>query len=55
MWQDKQSLQINVKPNTSPTKIIKYEGDILYVQLKAEPEDGKANKELLKLLKKESK
>lgn len=46
-------LHIKVFPQSGQSKIIKYENDILRVKLKAAPEKGKANLELIKLLHKE--
>ncbi len=48
------TLSIHVKPNSKEQKIIQ-ENDNLVVSLKSPPIKGKANKELLKLIKKEVK
>ena len=44
-------MKVRVKPN-SKKQDIKKENNILTVYLKSQPEKGKANQELLKLLKK---
>ena len=46
-------MKVKVKPNSGKSLILGEEDGILHVALKAAPEDGKANTELLKLLKKE--
>lgn len=43
---------ITVKPNQPKTQILEQTRDQLKIALKAPPEDGKANEELLKFLKK---
>lgn len=46
-------MKVKVKPNSSRSEILEEKDGILHVALKSPPEDGKANIELLKLLKKE--
>ncbi len=41
-------LKIIVKPNSPKTEIIKPEKDTLRINVKASPEKGKANKEIIK-------
>lgn len=45
-------IQVMVKPNSKETKILKNEKGILHIALREPPENNKANKELLKLIKK---
>jgi uncharacterized protein (TIGR00251 family) len=47
------SFQLNLKvtPNASRSEIVGYDGEQLRVKIAAVPEDGKANKALLKYLK----
>ncbi len=45
-------LAIKVVPNASKTEIVGWLGEALKVRLQAVPEDGKANKVLLKLMSK---
>jgi len=44
-------LIVLVKPNAKRNRIINQSSDIIEVQIAAPPKNGKANKELLKLLK----
>ena len=46
-------LRVTVIPNASKNEIISNKNNILKVKLKAVPQKGKANEELLKFLKKE--
>lgn len=46
-------IQVKVKPNQPKTRIIKEENNVLYIDIKAKPEDNKANIELIKFFKKE--
>ena len=47
-------LQVKAIPNASKSEIVGFEGDgALKIKLRAVPEDGKANKELVKLLSKQ--
>jgi uncharacterized protein (TIGR00251 family) len=45
-------LQINVTPNALRSKIVGWQGDILKIRLKAVPEKGEANEELIAFLSK---
>jgi uncharacterized protein (TIGR00251 family) len=45
-------LKVKVIPNSSRSEVGKMLGDELKVKLMSPPEDGKANKELIKLLEK---
>jgi len=45
-------LKVTVIPNASKNEIISNKNDVLKVKLKAVPQKGKANEELLKFLKK---
>ncbi len=45
-------VKVCVKPNASRSEVIGYEDDCLVVRVAAPPREGKANKELLKILKK---
>lgn len=45
-------VKVCVKPNASRSEVIGYEEDCLVVRVAAPPREGKANKELLKILKK---
>ena len=49
------SLIVKVKPSKPESKIIGIDKGILIIELTAKPIDGKANKELLKLLKEQFK
>ncbi|MBT3985564.1 YggU family protein [archaeon] len=44
-------MKVRVKPNSKKQEVIEENG-VITVYLKAQPEKGKANKELLKILKK---
>lgn len=55
MWHELEYLEIKVKAPKSPSKIIKFEDNVLLVQISKAPENGLANQELIKLLKKETK
>ncbi len=46
-------LIVHVKPNKKVSRIVSMNGNELIVELSAKPVEGEANKELLKLLKKE--
>ena len=46
-------LRVTVIPNASKNEIISNKNNILKIKLKAVPQKGKANEELLKFLKKE--
>lgn len=46
-------IQVKVKPNQPKTRITKEENNILYIDLKAKPENNEANIELIKFFKKE--
>ena len=46
-------LHIKVRTQSGKSEIIKYQDEILKVNLKAVPEKGKANQELIQLLSKE--
>lgn len=43
-------LRIHVQPNASKTQIVGIHGDALKVKIKAPPEDGRANDELVSFL-----
>ncbi len=43
---------VNIKPNSKVEKII-IKGDVIQASVKSPPVDGKANKELLRMIKKE--
>ncbi|ALU11770.1 hypothetical protein EYM_04550 [Ignicoccus islandicus DSM 13165] len=45
-------VKVCVKPNSAKSEVVGWEGDCLVVRVDAPPERGKANKELIKLLKK---
>ncbi len=45
-------LRIRVKPSSNKNKIVKMEDGVFKIWVKSAPEKGKANKELLKYLKK---
>ncbi len=45
-------VKVCVKPNASRSEVVGYEEDCLVVRVAAPPREGKANKELLKILKK---
>ena len=45
-------VKVCVKPNASKSEVVGYEDDCLVVRVAAPPKEGKANKELLKVLKK---
>ena len=44
-------LIVKVKPNKKASRIVSINGNELIVELKAQPIEGRANRELLKLLK----
>ena len=46
----KECIHVKVKPSSSTSEILGEKDGVLQVSLKSPPEDGKANKELLKLL-----
>ncbi len=46
------NLKIKVNPNSSLTKITNYEHGILTIKVTSPPIDGKANREIIKLLSK---
>ena len=46
-------MRVTVIPNASKNEIISNKNNILKIKLKAVPQKGKANEELLKFLKKE--
>ena len=48
-------LLVKVTPRSSQNKIVSWDGEILKVRLKAVPEKGNANKELITFLSKELK
>ncbi len=48
-------IKVRVRPSSSMNRIKKVEGDIYFIDIKAPPEGGKANKELIKFLSKEFK
>jgi uncharacterized protein len=50
----KKEFKVKVTPNASSTEIREYDGEVLHIRLKSIPDKGKANKELIKYLKKES-
>lgn len=45
-------LKVKVKPDSSETKVRKVEGNVVFVDVKAPPVEGKANAELLRFLRK---
>jgi hypothetical protein len=45
-------LFVKVIPNAGKTEIVKAENDVLKIRLKAQPEKGKANEELIRFLSK---
>ncbi len=45
-------IKVCVKPNAKKNEVVGYEDDCLVVKVAAPPREGRANKELLKLLKK---
>ena len=45
-------LKIIVKPNSPKNKILKYEKNALKIAIKAKPEKGQANKEIIKFFSK---
>ena len=45
-------VKVCVKPNASKSEVLGFEEDCLVVRVAAPPKEGKANKELLRLLKK---
>lgn len=45
-------VKVCVKPNSSKSEVVGYEDDCLVVRLAAPPREGKANKELIRILKK---
>jgi uncharacterized protein (TIGR00251 family) len=45
-------LKVCVKPNAPVSEVVGYEDDCLVVKVAAPPQGGKANRELVKLLKK---
>lgn len=47
------TLQIKVKPNAKVSSLEKGDDGVWFAQLKAQPVDGKANKELIALVAKE--
>lgn len=47
-------LCVRVKPNSSQTQVTKIDGNIVHICVAAAPQENKANKELLKFLKKET-
>ena len=51
----KTTLSVKVTPRSSQNKIVSWDGEILKVRLKAVPEKGNANKELIAFLSKELK
>jgi uncharacterized protein len=55
-WKEKGRITLRIRTNAPKTQIISYEDNILRVDVKALPEEGKANKEIIrffsKLLKK---
>lgn len=52
---DNKYLRIKVIPNSAKTEISKWDGENLKIKIKASPEKGKANSELVKFFKKEYK
>jgi uncharacterized protein len=50
---DKKEVKIRVIPNASVSEIKDFKEGVLQVRLNAVPDKGKANKELIKLFKKE--
>jgi len=46
-------LSVKVFPQSGKSEIVKYQDEVLRINLKAVPEKGKANAELIKLLAKE--
>lgn len=48
-------VKVKVKTNCGKSKIIKKEKDVYFVELKAKPEKGEANLELIKLFRREFK
>jgi len=48
-------IKVKVKPGSSKQNIVKISDEVYEVNLKSRPEDGKANAELLKMLRKEFK
>ena len=53
LFLNKEFINVRVTPNSKESCIKEFKNDILYVKLKSIPDKGKANKELVKLLKKE--
>ena len=47
---EEKCIRVKVKPSSSRSEILGEKGGILHIALKSPPENGKANKELLKLL-----
>ena len=47
-----QTIKVKVKPNSKKTELIKIKDNIYYINLKAPPENNKANIELIKKLSK---
>ena len=45
-------VKVCVKPNSPISEVVGYEDDCLVVRVSAPPRDGKANNELIKLLRK---
>lgn len=50
-------VEVKVKPNSNECRVISYDPNlnILFLAVKSEPIEGKANKEILKFLKKQTK
>ena len=48
----KGEINVRVTPNSSLSKIISYENGVIHAKLNSPPDKGKANKELIQLLKK---
>lgn len=48
-------VNVKVRPGSSVTKIVKVVESVLHIDVAAQPEDDKANIELLKFLRRESK
>jgi uncharacterized protein (TIGR00251 family) len=48
-------IKVKVKPGSKTSEILGFEKDVLVVKVKAQPEKGRANEELITLLKKQLK
>ncbi len=48
-------IEVHVKPGAKETKVVKKEGNVYTIAIKAQTQDGKANQELIKFLRKQYK